>query len=99
MAGAPDVGFEMFTPEAYTSPLLSAFYGLPGMNLGDFRRYLLAEWQIMVSGGLEELKDKIFRIGHIGRAVSAEYSEQFLGGVEAYLRLKGYDVPPREQEA
>ena len=97
--GLKRLGFEMFTAEAHSSPLISAVCGLPGMDLDDFRRYLLEEWQIMVSGGLEELKSKIFRVGHIGKAISAEYVEQFLSGVEAYLRLKGYDVPPREKEA
>jgi alanine-glyoxylate transaminase/serine-glyoxylate transaminase/serine-pyruvate transaminase len=98
-SGLKRLGFEMFTAEAYTSPLISAVYGLPGMDLDDFRRYLLDERQIMIAGGLEELKDKIFRVGHIGKATSAEYCEQFLTGVEAYLALRGYGVPPREKEA
>ncbi len=90
------LGFEMYSDEAHTSPLITAMRGLPGMDLADFRRYLLEEWQIMISGGIEELSGQIFRIGHIGRAASSEYTEQLLNGVEAYLRLKGYDVPPRE---
>jgi alanine-glyoxylate transaminase/serine-glyoxylate transaminase/serine-pyruvate transaminase len=93
------LGFTMFTAPAYTSPLISAMCGLPGMDLNDFRCYLLDEWQVMISGGLEELKDKIFRVGHIGKAASAEYCEQFLSGVEAYLALRDYDVPPRENPA
>jgi aspartate aminotransferase-like enzyme len=53
----------------------------------------LEEWQIMVSGGLEELSGKIFRIGHIGKAASAEYSAQLLQGIGAYLQIRGFDVP------
>jgi alanine-glyoxylate transaminase/serine-glyoxylate transaminase/serine-pyruvate transaminase len=90
------LGFQMLTPEACSAPLITAMYGLPGMDLDDFRRYLVQEWQIMISGGLDDLAGKIFRVGHIGKAASVEYSECFLEGVEAYLRLKGYDVPPRE---
>jgi alanine-glyoxylate transaminase/serine-glyoxylate transaminase/serine-pyruvate transaminase len=90
------LGFQMFTDEANTSPLITAMRGLPGMDIAEFRRYLVDEWQIMISGGLDELQGQIFRIGHIGKAASAEYSEQLLDGVEAYLRLGGYDVPPRE---
>jgi aspartate aminotransferase-like enzyme len=66
------------------------------MDIADFRRYLMEERGIMISGGLDELRGKIFRIGHIGKAASAEYTELLLDGVEAYLRLKGYAVPPRE---
>jgi alanine-glyoxylate transaminase/serine-glyoxylate transaminase/serine-pyruvate transaminase len=90
------LGFQMLTPELHTSPLITAMHGLPGMDIDDFRRYLLHEWQIMISGGLDDLAGKIFRVGHIGKAASAEYSQLFLAGVEAYLQLKGYDVPPRE---
>jgi len=91
------LGFEMFTAEAHTSPLLSTVCGLPGMDVNAFRRYLVEEWRIMVAGGLEELSGKIFRVGHMGKAASADYVERFLDGVEAYLRLQGYDVPPRER--
>ncbi|MEJ2732556.1 MAG: alanine--glyoxylate aminotransferase family protein [Anaerolineae bacterium] len=91
--GLSQLGFEMFASEAYTSPLLTAVCGLPGMDVEDLRRYLVEEWQIMVSGGLEELRGKIFRVGHLGKAASDEYSERLLLGVEDYLRLRGYDVP------
>jgi alanine-glyoxylate transaminase/serine-glyoxylate transaminase/serine-pyruvate transaminase len=95
--GLRRLGFQMFTAEAYASPLLTAVYGLPGMDIDDFRRYLLEEWQVMIAGGLDELQGKIFRVGHMGKAASVEYAEWFLDGVEAYLRLKGHQVPPRER--
>jgi alanine-glyoxylate transaminase/serine-glyoxylate transaminase/serine-pyruvate transaminase len=87
-AGLRRLGFELFTDEAYTSPLVTAVRPLPGMDVDDLRHYLLAEWQVMVAGGLEELRGKIFRVGHIGKAASAEYTGQLLKGLEAYLRLK-----------
>lgn len=89
-------GFEMLTEEVFTSPLITAVYGLPGLDIADLRRYLVDEWQIMISGGLDDLAGQIFRVGHIGKAASAEYTEAFLQGMEAYLRLQGRDVPPRE---
>jgi alanine-glyoxylate transaminase/serine-glyoxylate transaminase/serine-pyruvate transaminase len=94
--GLRRLGFQMLTPEAYASPLLTAVYGLPGMDVDDFRRYLVEEWQVMIAGGLDELQGKIFRVGHMGKAASVEYAEWFLSGAEAYLRLKGYSAPPRE---
>lgn len=85
-AGLYRHGFALYTDEAFTSPLITAVRGLPGMDVEDLRRYLLDEWQIMVSGGLEELRGHIFRLGHIGKASTAEYTERFLAGVDAYLR-------------
>jgi alanine-glyoxylate transaminase/serine-glyoxylate transaminase/serine-pyruvate transaminase len=89
------LGFQLLTPEPYSSPLITAVYGLPGMDVDDFRRYLVQEWQIMIAGGLDDLAGKIFRVGHMARAATAEYTGRFLDGVDAYLRLRGYDVPPR----
>jgi aspartate aminotransferase-like enzyme len=90
------LGFEMFTPEAHTSPLITAMRGLPGMDIADFLRYLLEERQVMISGGLDELRGQIFRVGHLGKACSVEYAEQFLEGVEAYLSLKDYHLAAQE---
>jgi alanine-glyoxylate transaminase/serine-glyoxylate transaminase/serine-pyruvate transaminase len=95
--GLRRLGFEMFTPEACTSPLITAVHGLPGMDIDDFRRYLVDEWQTLIAGGLDDLHGKIFRVGHIGKAASVGYAEWFLDGVEAYLRLKGHRVPPPER--
>jgi aspartate aminotransferase-like enzyme len=69
------------------------------MDVEDFRRYLVEEWQILISGGLDDLRGRIFRVGHIGKAASAEYVERFLDGLDAYLQLQGYDVPPRTEHA
>ena len=97
-AGLNHLGFEMFTPESFTSPLLTAVCGLPGMDVEDLRRYLVEEWQIMVSGGLGDLRGKLFRVGHIGKAASREYVDRFLEGVQAYLQLRGFDPPPVQDE-
>ena len=93
-SGLDHLGFEFFTPESCTSPLLTAVRGLPGMDVEDLRRYLVDEWQIMVSGGLGELRGKLFRVGHVGKASSPEYVNRFLEGMEAYLRLQGLNSSP-----
>ncbi|MGD8626013.1 MAG: alanine--glyoxylate aminotransferase family protein [Anaerolineae bacterium] len=93
------MGFGLYTGEECTSPLITAVTGLPGMDVEDYRRYLMEQWGIMISGGLDDLRGKIFRVGHIGKAASAEYVEAFLAGTEAYLRLQGRQVPAREKVA
>jgi alanine-glyoxylate transaminase/serine-glyoxylate transaminase/serine-pyruvate transaminase len=93
-AGLRGLGFEMLMPEAHASPLITTVRGLQGMDIEEFRRFLREEWQVMIAGGLEELRGRVFRVGHIGKAASMEYIEHFLRGVEAYLSLQGYHVPP-----
>ena len=83
--GLRRLGFEMFTPDGYASPLITAALPLPGMDVADFQKYLQREHQILISGGLDDLFGKIFRVGHIGKAASSDYVEAFLAGVEAYL--------------
>jgi len=93
-AGLRRLGFETFTADEYSSPLLTAVWGLAEMDVEDMRRYLAEEWQIMVSGGLDKYRGRIFRVGHMGKASSQEYVDQFLAGVETYLRLRGHKSPP-----
>ena len=83
--GLKRMGFEMFAADEYASPLITAVHVLPGMDASDFQKYLLREHQILISGGLDDLFGKIFRVGHIGKAASPDYVKAFLAGVEAYL--------------
>ena len=92
-AGLHRLGFALFTPEACTSPLISTVRRPRWMDIADYRRFLLEQKGIMIAGGLGALSDEIFRLGHIGRAASQEYSQSFLSGTEEYLRLKGRPVP------
>jgi len=83
--GLQRLGFELFTAPECTSPLISTVRGRPGVDVEEMRRYLLEEHQIMISGGLEELRGKVFRVGHIGQAATPEYVAAFLDGVEEYV--------------
>ncbi len=87
--GLKRLGFQMFADEGYCSPLLTAVRGLPGMDIEGLRRFLETECRILIGGGLEELHGRVFRVGHIGKAASPDYCDQFLEGVEAYLRRSG----------
>jgi aspartate aminotransferase-like enzyme len=52
-------------------------------------RFLRDECSIMIGGGIDELAGKIFRVGHMGRAISPVYIEAFLAGVRDFLQRKG----------
>ena len=83
--GLRHLGFEMFAADEFASPLITAVRPLPGMDVSNFQKYLQREHQILISGGLDDLFGKIFRVGNIGKAASPDYVEAFLAGVEAYL--------------
>ena len=78
--GLEEMGFLMLAPLAYASPVTTAAYALPGMELADYMSWLLREHHIRIGGGLGPLSGKIFRVGHMGRAAEP-------AAVDRYLRL------------
>jgi alanine-glyoxylate transaminase/serine-glyoxylate transaminase/serine-pyruvate transaminase len=78
--GLEEMGFPMLSPLAWASPVATAAYALPGMDLSDYMSWLLREHHIRIGGGLGPLSGKIFRVGHMGRAAEPE-------AIDRYLRL------------
>src|SRR5256885_2273396 len=83
--GLGEMGFEMLSPLATASPVTTAAYGLPGMDLADYMAWLLREHRIRIGGGLGELSGKIFRIGHMGRAAEPEAIDRYLRATADYV--------------
>jgi alanine-glyoxylate transaminase/serine-glyoxylate transaminase/serine-pyruvate transaminase len=77
-----EMGFGMLSPIEVASPVTTAAYGVPGMDVRDYSAWLLNEHGIRIGGGLAELSGRIFRIGHMGRAAEPE-------AIDRYLRLTG----------
>ncbi len=86
--GMDEFGFKMFPDPLHAAPMLSAFHSRPGVDTADMSHFLLDERGLMISGGLGNLKGKMFRIGHMGGAASQELVEAFLTGVGDYLKSK-----------
>lgn len=86
--GLRDMGFEMFVPDAYAAPMVTGVNARPEFGVDDYIRWLAEEHRIAISGGLADLAGKIFRVGHLGKAASAEYVADYLAATEAFLRLK-----------
>ncbi|MEI6669537.1 MAG: alanine--glyoxylate aminotransferase family protein [Acidobacteriota bacterium] len=94
--GLGKMGFVPFVPEAFGAPMVTAFHARPEFAVGEFATWLLDERHIAISGGLGDLSGKIFRVGHLGRAASAEYISDLLEAVGAFLRQRGLGgEPPR----
>ena len=90
--GLTDMGFEMFVEGPHASPLITAAKGRPDMSIAEMARFLRDECGIMIGGGLDKLAGKIFRIGHMGKAISPEYIEAFLARVRDFLQRKGVEA-------
>jgi alanine-glyoxylate transaminase / serine-glyoxylate transaminase / serine-pyruvate transaminase len=87
--GLEEMGFPMLSPLATASPVTTAAYGLPGMDLSDYMSWLLREHHIRIGGGLGPLSGRIFRVGHMGRAAEPEAIDRYLNLTAEYIEEKG----------
>ena len=88
-----EMGFPMLSPLSTASPVTTAAYGIPGMDVPDYMAWLLREHQMRIGGGLGELSGKIFRIGHMGRAAEPEAIDRYLRLTSEYVETKRLGRP------
>ncbi|MEW6446909.1 MAG: alanine--glyoxylate aminotransferase family protein [Bacillota bacterium] len=60
------LGLRLLAPEECASPVVTGVWAPEGMNADDFRRTILKDYGILLAGGQEQLKGRIFRISHMG---------------------------------
>jgi len=89
-----NLGFELFIPEGYQSPTVTAVLANSALSAEELIRFLREERRIIISGGIEELRGKIFRIGHMGPQATAEMILPLLWGIEEALRAVGAELEP-----
>lgn len=86
------MGFTMFPDAACASPTITAFNRREDIDLADMSKVLLNDHHIAISGGLDELNGRIFRVGHMGKARHHEYTDAFLNAVRSYLEITGLPI-------
>jgi len=64
--GLKELGLQLFVEDACASPSITAILPPAGLSVGEIRKGLKSRYRILVADGQEELKGKIFRIGHMG---------------------------------
>jgi alanine-glyoxylate transaminase/serine-glyoxylate transaminase/serine-pyruvate transaminase len=93
--GVRALGMEPLTPDDQLAPVLTAVFAPDGVVIGELVGYLREEHGIMISGGLGEgLKDRVFRVGHMGPTVTEGDIDEVLLALRAFLELK--DIPLAE---
>lgn len=89
-AGLRQIGMLPFTPDEILAPILTGAYGPPGIPTSKIIDYMAEIHNIKIAGGLgPQLKDKIFRIGHMAPSLSeADIDEVIdaLAGFPQYIK-------------
>jgi alanine-glyoxylate transaminase/serine-glyoxylate transaminase/serine-pyruvate transaminase len=88
-AGLREMGFELFVAGEHACPLITSVRARPEFEADDLARFLRDEHDILIGGGIADLRGKIFRVGHMGRAASDEYVEAFRFAVKDFLGRAG----------
>lgn len=84
--GLEALGLELFVPELYRLPTLTTVRIPDGIDDVVFRRQLLEKHNIEISGGLGDLKGKIWRIGLMGYSSREENVQLLLSALGDLLK-------------
>ena len=85
------MGLELFSPDEDRSAVVTGILTPEGVDATEMRLALRDRYGVTVAGGHGDLKNRLFRIGHIG------YYDVFdittaLAGVELALTEQGADI-------
>jgi alanine-glyoxylate transaminase/serine-glyoxylate transaminase/serine-pyruvate transaminase len=89
-----NLDFELFISEEYHSNTVTAALANSTISAEELIRFLKEEQGIIISGGINELRGKIFRIGHMGPQATPEMILPLLWGIEEALRAAGAPIEP-----
>jgi aspartate aminotransferase-like enzyme len=87
------MGLELFIQEGYRSPTVTAVKYPAGVDDSKMRKSLKQDHNVVIAGGQDEVKGKIFRVGHMGTVSD----EELVGGIfaiERALLAQGAKVKP-----
>lgn len=90
--GLRQLGFEMFVEDEFASPIVTGVCRRPEFEITEMSQWLVGQREIAIGAGLGVLADKMFRVGHLGKAKERDYLVSFLFAMEEFLRYKGISV-------
>jgi len=83
--GLRELGFELVVADGDASPVTTAVWALPGMDVDDYLAWLRRERRLRLGGGLGELAGRIFRVGTMGEAARPGVVDAYLSATAAYV--------------
>ena len=83
--GLRRIGMQPFTPDEKLAPVLTGAYGPQGVPTSRIIDYMAEVHHIKIAGGLgPQLKDKIFRIGHMAPGLSTDDIDEVIDALAGY---------------
>jgi len=90
-AAVKAIGLKILPPEQYASSTVTAVRSPEGISADEIRKVLKKEFNVVFAGGQGQLKEKIFRIAHMGFAGTMEVMIA-VSALEMALAKLGYPV-------
>lgn len=87
-AGLKSLGLKLLADDKNASSAITAIYPPEGILVPDIRSAYKNDWDITVANGQAELKDKIFRIGHLGFVSDRDIEMALAVTEKVLLKLK-----------
>ncbi len=84
---AEAMGLELLVADGYRSDTVTAIRYPDGVKDGDFRGSLKDDYNVVVAGAQDELKGKVFRIGHMGTVDATELAAGFVAMEQVFTKL------------
>jgi len=88
-AGLRAIGLRLLCDDAVASNTLTVAYYPAGVRDAEFRKSMQEGFGVVVAGELGPLKDKAFRVGHMGNVNRSDILAT-LGAIEGSLSKEGY---------
>ncbi|MCX8188458.1 MAG: alanine--glyoxylate aminotransferase family protein [Nitrososphaeria archaeon] len=85
-----EIGLELFPEEAIASPTVTAFKVPEGMIGKQIRQVMREDYSILVAGGMDELSEKIIRVGHMGYTANMDFVKRTVVALEGTLKKLGF---------
>ncbi|MEM3573501.1 MAG: alanine--glyoxylate aminotransferase family protein [Nitrososphaeria archaeon] len=85
-----EIGLELFPEEALASPTVTAFKVPEGIVGKQIRQVMREDYSILVAGGMDELSEKIIRVGHMGYTANKEFVKRTAVALEGTLKKLGF---------
>lgn len=82
---AEERGFELYAPAGYRSPTVTCVVNNLGISVASLNRYLRTQ-QMIISNGYGPLKERAFRIAHMGDVRESQLTE-LLVAIDRFLEM------------
>jgi Serine-pyruvate aminotransferase/archaeal aspartate aminotransferase len=85
-----EIGLELFPEEELASPTVTAFKVPEGFTGKQIRQIMREDYSILVAGGMDELSEKIIRVGHMGYTANKDFVRRTAIALEGTLYKLGF---------